>query len=104
VRSLSASSGARRLPYVRNSQMLRRLNTALARFRPRTSIPPAGEQDAFSLIFTAFEAGEVLAACAWCGRVRIEGRWIVPPPAALAAIDTRNTLSHSICDECARGR
>ena len=44
----------------------------------------------------------LLSSCAWCGRVRIDGQWILAPPAALAAIDGRNTLSHSICDECAR--
>jgi hypothetical protein len=56
--------------------------------------------DPFSRIWTAFEAGRVLPACAWCGRVRIDEAWLVPPPAALVAIDRRYTFSHSICDRC----
>ena len=55
-------------------------------------------------IFTVYDEGHTLAACAWCGRVRLDERWIVAPRAALAAIDVRNTLSHSICDECVRER
>jgi hypothetical protein len=60
--------------------------------------------DVFSHIFDIYDSGGVVPICAWCGRVRIEGTWLVPPPAALAAIDDRNTLSHSICAECASGR
>jgi hypothetical protein len=59
------------------------------------------ERDVFSRIVGAYEDGVVVPACAWCGRVRIDDTWLVPPPAALAAIDARNTLSHSICDACA---
>ena len=60
--------------------------------------------DVFSRIVAIYEAGGVLPICAWCGRVRIDGVWLMPPPAALAAIDVRHTLSHSICDACeARG-
>ena len=61
-------------------------------------------QEVFTRIFTTYDEGHTLAACAWCGRVRLDGRWIVPPHAALAAIDARNTLSHSICDECVEER
>jgi hypothetical protein len=57
--------------------------------------------DVFLRVWAVYEAGDLLAACAWCRRVRIDGTWLAPPRAALAAIDTRNTLSHSICDECA---
>jgi hypothetical protein len=57
--------------------------------------------DVFSHIFEIYDAGGVLPICAWCGRVRIEDTWVVPPRAALDAIDDRNTLSHSICDACA---
>lgn len=56
--------------------------------------------DAFSRIWAAFDTAAVLPACAWCGRVRIDETWILPPRAALAAIDERHTLSHSICDGC----
>lgn len=60
-----------------------------------------GQDDPFSRIWTAFEAGSVVPACAWCGQVRIDEAWLMPSPAALAAIDQRYTLSHSICDRCA---
>jgi hypothetical protein len=59
------------------------------------------ETDVFSHIVAIAEDGGVVPACAWCGRVRIDDTWLVPPPAALVAIDARNTLSHSICDACA---
>ena len=60
--------------------------------------------DVFARIVAIYEAGGVLPICAWCGRVRIDDTWLTPPPAALAAIDARHTLSHSICDACgARG-
>lgn len=54
--------------------------------------------DAFSRIWSAFDAGDILPACAWCGRVRIGEARLLPSPAALAAIDQRYTFSHSICD------
>lgn len=60
--------------------------------------------EVFARIVSAYEAGELVPMCAWCGRVRLDGTWVAPPVAALAAIDERNTLSHSICDECARNR
>ena len=78
--------------------------------RPTAAVPHAhtadetmldGHDDPFSRIWAAFEAGGVLPACAWCGQVRIDDAWLTPPPAALAAIDQRYTLSHSICDRCA---
>jgi hypothetical protein len=57
--------------------------------------------DAFSRIWSAFDAGHVLSSCAWCKRVRIDGTWLLPSPAALAAIDERYAFSHSVCDGCA---
>lgn len=51
-------------------------------------------------MWTAFDAGQILPACAWCGRVRIDDTWLVPPLGILAAIDQRNMFSHSICDGC----
>jgi hypothetical protein len=60
--------------------------------------------DLFSRIWAVYEAGDLIAVCAWCGRVRIDGEWVVPPRAALAAIDAPNTLSHSICEECAQAK
>jgi hypothetical protein len=57
--------------------------------------------DTFSRIWNAFDAGQILPACAWCGRVRIDDTWLVPSPGILAAIDQRNMFSHSICNGCA---
>ena len=57
--------------------------------------------EVFSRIVAISEDGGVVPTCAWCGRVRIDDTWVVPPPAALDAIDAHNTLSHSICDACA---
>lgn len=54
----------------------------------------------FSRIWDAFETGEILSACAWCGRVRIDDTWLRPSLAALVAIDQRLTFSHSICEWC----
>jgi len=55
----------------------------------------------FSYMWTTFEAGQMLTTCAWCRRVWVDSAWVVPPRAALAAIDERNAFSHSICGECA---
>jgi hypothetical protein len=57
-------------------------------------------RDLFSRIWNAYEQGELVAKCAWCGRIRIDETWLFPPFAALAAIDETNALSHSICDSC----
>jgi hypothetical protein len=55
-------------------------------------------QEVFSRIVEIYEEGSVMPTCAWCGRVRVDDAWVVPPPAAIAAIDERNTLSHSVCN------
>jgi hypothetical protein len=52
-------------------------------------------------IWSAYDAGELIPICAWCGSVRIEAEWIAPPVGALSMIDERMTLSHSICPKCA---
>lgn len=57
--------------------------------------------DVFSRIWAVYDAGDLLATCAWCGRVRLDDKWLLPPRAALDAIDGQNVLSHSICDGCA---
>lgn len=59
------------------------------------------ENDVFSRIWAVYDAGELLTTCAWCGRVKLDGNWLLPPRAALDAIDEQNVLSHSICDGCA---
>jgi hypothetical protein len=60
--------------------------------------------EAFARIVAAYEAGELVPMCAWCGRVRLDDEWVLPPSVALDAVDRRNTLSHSICDDCAVSR
>ena len=53
-------------------------------------------------LWDAYEAGALVALCAWCGRVRIrEDTWVVPPVGALSTIDERMTMSHSVCPSCA---
>ncbi len=48
-----------------------------------------------------YEAGDLITMCAWCRRVELDGEWVLAPHAALTAIDSRYTLSHSICPDCA---
>ena len=57
-------------------------------------------KDIFSRIWNGYESGELLAMCAWCGRIRIDGVWLAPPLTALATIDQTNSVSHSICEGC----
>jgi hypothetical protein len=52
-------------------------------------------------ILDTYEAGDLITTCAWCGRVTIDGEWVLAPRAALTAIDSPLTLSHSICPQCA---
>jgi hypothetical protein len=52
-------------------------------------------------ILADYEAGGLITICAWCGRVDVDGEWVLAPREALTAIDSRYTLSHSICPECA---
>jgi hypothetical protein len=54
-------------------------------------------------IFATYEAGDLITACAWCDRVEIDAEWHLAPHTALAAIEERYTLSHSICPMCALG-
>jgi len=56
--------------------------------------------EVFSHIWHSFDTGRVVPICAWCGRVRIDDTWLVPPPAVLTAIDERHALSHTICERC----
>jgi hypothetical protein len=52
-------------------------------------------------IFTTYEVGDLITMCGWCRRVELDDEWVLAPRAALSAIDTRCTLSHSICPRCA---
>ena len=51
-------------------------------------------------VWSAFEAGDLITVCAWCGRVEIEGEWADAEPGLLSTIDQPMTLSHSICPRC----
>lgn len=55
----------------------------------------------FAEIWDEFERGRLIVQCAWCRSVRIDEQWVLAPRAALAAIDARLSLSHSICPTCA---
>jgi len=57
----------------------------------------------FSHVWDSFDTGRVVPICAWCGRVRIDNRWLAPPSAVLAAVDERYALSHTICEPCVDG-
>ena len=52
-------------------------------------------------ILATYEAGDLITMCAWCRRIEIDGEWLLAPRAALTAIDSLHTLSHSICPSCA---
>lgn len=52
-------------------------------------------------ILDAYEAGELILICAWCGQVQIDREWVVPPPRTLSTVDEPMTFSHSICPTCA---
>lgn len=58
------------------------------------------QSEILARIWESYEAGDVIPACAWCDRVRIEDEWLEPARGALSTIDTRMTLSHSICPRC----
>lgn len=53
-----------------------------------------------SIIWDAYESGDLLPICAWCEHVRVEGEWVVAPHGTLETIDRPMTFSHSICPTC----
>ncbi len=57
--------------------------------------------DVTAHILAISEAGALIRMCAWCERIMLEDEWLQPPQVALAAIDLRNAVSHTICPECA---
>ena len=63
----------------------------------KTTDPPSG---VFARIWALYEKGEILVACAWCGRVRLDDDWLEPPSSVVAAVDGPNMFSHSICEDC----
>jgi hypothetical protein len=70
--------------------------------RDRGGVTETGE--AVRRILATYEAGDLITTCAWCKRVVIDGQWVPAPRAALTAIQSRFTLSHSICPQCAAGQ
>jgi len=71
----------------------------LGSLEPEQTETPSG---VFARVWALYEEGKVLVACAWCGRIRLDERWLEPPSSVIAAIDARNMFSHSICDNCAQ--
>ena len=59
-----------------------------------------GESEVTRRILAVYEAGDLITMCAWCHRIEIDGEWHPAPRAALTAIDSRYTLSHTICPAC----
>ena len=59
------------------------------------------ESEVTAHILAMSDAGALVPICAWCERIRLDDKWVQPPPAVLAAIDVRNAASHTICPTCA---
>ena len=51
-------------------------------------------------LLARYEAAELITLCGWCLRVELDNAWHLAPRMAFAAIDTRYTISHSICPTC----
>ena len=83
----------------------RELDGPQTRATPRRAVGshPLVPSEVANRIFATYEAGDLITACAWCSRVEIDGEWQLAPHSALAAIEERYTLSHSICPVCALG-
>jgi hypothetical protein len=54
-------------------------------------------------ILALCNAAELITICAWCKRVKIDRKWLLPPLEALTAINAPSVLSHGICPGCAAG-
>ena len=59
--------------------------------------------EVFTTVWDAFDVGDLVPVCAWCGRLRLDGSWVGPAPGVLLTIDGALTLSHSICPRCTAG-
>jgi hypothetical protein len=59
-----------------------------------------GAPHVFADVWELFEHGALIPQCAWCERVLIEEIWVHAPRAAMAAVDVRLTMSHTICPSC----
>jgi hypothetical protein len=54
-----------------------------------------------SAVLAAYETGNLIPACAWCGRLLIGEEWVRPPLGGLSTVDEAELLTHSICPDCA---
>jgi hypothetical protein len=65
---------------------------------------PAAGVDRHRPPLTAVDAAVWVAACAWCGRVRVGGRWLVERQAMSelrrSGLDTAPSFTHTICPSC----
>jgi hypothetical protein len=49
-------------------------------------------------ISAALREGRLTARCAWCGRYRVGGEWVLVE--AMPALATFAAATHGICEEC----
>ena len=59
------------------------------------------ESEVTAHILAISDAGSLIPMCAWCERIRLDDGWVQPPRVALASIDVRYSVSHTICPACA---
>ena len=78
----------------------------MAQTQPERSdehLPGRGVTPQLSLVNTSRDGPQDavwFTGCAWCNRIRVQGRWL-DGPAALAAIGHRDpVLTHGICPTC----
>lgn len=50
------------------------------------------------------DAGQPITMCAWCKRIHLDDRWLLPPVEALDVIRAPFALTHGICPWCVAGR
>ena len=48
----------------------------------------------------ACESGNLIVACAWCGRLCLDGEWVHVAQGTLSTINSTLMLSHGICPSC----
>ena len=65
-------------------------------------MPTVVERSEFvSVVLAAYETGNLIPVCAWCGRLLIAEEWVRPPLGGLSTVDEAEVLTHSICPTCA---
>jgi hypothetical protein len=77
----------------------------VAQFQPKRSeehLPGGGAKPQLSLVKTPSDATQDavwFTGCAWCSRIRVDGRWL-DEQAALELIGHHPLLTHGICPTC----